>query len=167
MNREALFAVEHYRPQSLFPHLITEWSNLYYACSACNGAKRSFVARGRRAKTDFVPHPCEHSMFDHLRYRGATVVAHSETGTFAIDLLDLNAPTSIEFREFFERTLEQARTKLAESRLLVSEVETAISGSSGARLAQLQQGLRRAKANRQKAEDGLRYILGPYEALPA
>ena len=30
------FQIDHFRPQSLFPELRTEYANLYYACSICN-----------------------------------------------------------------------------------------------------------------------------------
>ena len=33
------FQIDHFRPQSLFPQLRTEYSNLYYACSICNTYK--------------------------------------------------------------------------------------------------------------------------------
>lgn len=162
MNREALFAVEHYRPQSLFPHLATQWSNLYYACATCNRAKSSFVPKGKRAKIDFVPHPCEHVMFEHLRYRGPTVVHHSKTGRFAIELLDLNAPTSIKFRGFYEETLEYAQTQLAGARKLVGQIESAIVGTEGARLTQLQSSLRRARLNCDKAQEYFDIVAGPF-----
>ncbi len=34
-------AVEHFRPkdETLYPHLINEWTNLLHACAACNGKK--------------------------------------------------------------------------------------------------------------------------------
>ena len=34
-----LFTCDHFRPRRLFPGLIHEWSNLVYACQACNGVK--------------------------------------------------------------------------------------------------------------------------------
>ena len=48
------FHIDHFRPQSLFPELRTEYSNLYYACSICNTYKSDTwpteeqIARGRR-----------------------------------------------------------------------------------------------------------------------
>jgi hypothetical protein len=39
-------------------------------------------------------------MFAHLRYHGAEVEAHSRTGEFAIETLDLNDPTDVEYRAF-------------------------------------------------------------------
>jgi len=48
------FHVDHFRLQSLFPNLRTEYSNLYYACSICNSYKSDTwpieeqIARGRR-----------------------------------------------------------------------------------------------------------------------
>ncbi len=33
------FHIDHFRPQNHFPHLVTEYSNLVYACPYCNGSK--------------------------------------------------------------------------------------------------------------------------------
>jgi hypothetical protein len=167
VDREALFAVEHYRPQSVFPYLITEWNNLFYACLSCNGAKSNFVARGVLAKTRFIPNPCDHVMFAHLRYKGAVVEAHSKTGEFVIDQLDLNAPTSLQFREFFDDALANARQKLRACVDLVQDIEAATGRAAGARLAELQVALDEAKAIATEAEQKFRFIAGPYESLPA
>ena len=35
------FELDHFRPKSKFPHLETEYSNIYYSCHSCNKAKWS------------------------------------------------------------------------------------------------------------------------------
>jgi uncharacterized protein (TIGR02646 family) len=35
-----IFTVEHYRPKDHFPYLLTDYTNLLYACAVCNSFKR-------------------------------------------------------------------------------------------------------------------------------
>lgn len=93
------FGVDHYRPKSRFPQLITTYSNLFYCCNACNRRKGSHWASGKFAKQQFVPNPCDHEMFRHLRYKRARIESTSDAGEFSIELLDLNDPESISFRD--------------------------------------------------------------------
>jgi len=94
------FGVDHYRPQSAFPSLITEYNNLFYACNACNSRKRQFWPTPKQwEKGHFVPNPCDHVMYQHLRAANAVIQGRTETGRFSIDLLDLNDPASVEYRK--------------------------------------------------------------------
>lgn len=90
--------VEHYRPTKHFPQLKYEYSNLYWACRACNGRKGSFWPAELDLATRFIPNPCEHRMFEHLRFDGVRVVPRTEAGRCAEELLDLNDDETQQFR---------------------------------------------------------------------
>lgn len=159
---KALFAVEHHLPQSRFPALVTAWSNLYYACRTCNGAKSNFYPTSRQKRHEYVPTPCNDVMFDHLRYRGADVVSHSKTGTFAAVLLDLNDPTSVKYRTFFQRVLDEAVAAVEQSEKLVADIDAKLQTASGAEFTRLQNGRNKASHKLQTDKLHLEFIVGPY-----
>lgn len=159
---QASFAVEHHMPQSPFTNRITDWTNLYYACRTCNGAKSNFYPRGTRSRIDYLPTPCTDRMFDHLRYRRALVVPHSETGRFAEELLDLNESTSVEYREFFQKILDEAEDKVALWEKTEGDIRRMLATASGSRVQKLTNGLDRASKELAQAKAHLAFIVGPY-----
>jgi len=106
------FHVEHYRPKSLFAALQTVYSNLFYSCAICNELKGDYWPTAR--STDFVPNPCDYVMTKHLRYADAKVEAVSDVGQFTIELLDLNDPTVVEFRELILHQIDLLEEKISE-----------------------------------------------------
>ena len=113
------FGVDHYKPKSKFPLEENRYANLYYCCSACNSRKRDHWPKPDVASTQFVPNPCDHVMFDHLRFQGDTVNSKSEAGRFTTELLDLNDPKAVGFRAFVFRMIETLKTKRAEANALL------------------------------------------------
>lgn len=97
------YAVEHYKPKIKFPHLETEYSNLFYSCCNCNSYKGDFwPTKEQMILGQFIPNPCDHIMHSHLRSQAeGTIKAHSFAGQWTIDLLDLNAPSQIQRRYRF------------------------------------------------------------------
>ena len=58
-------------------------------------------------------------MFEHLRFNGAAVEARSSAGRVALEMLDLNDPESLQFREFILSTIdlyEEKRAALVQKR---------------------------------------------------
>jgi hypothetical protein len=159
---KAQFAVEHHMPQKPFTALVTEWTNLYYACRACNGAKSNFYPTTKHKAHEYVPTPCNDVMFDHLRYQGPLVVPHSKTGKFVETQLDLNEPRCVEYRKYFQRVLDEALVAVAESEKLVADVDKKLVQASGALLAKLNAGHKRATAKLQDDRQHLAFIVGPY-----
>lgn len=159
---KAQFAVEHHLPQKQFAALVTVWTNLYYACRSCNGAKSDFYPTPRHKAHEYVPTPCSDVMFDHLRYRGPSVVPHSKTGTFAEELLDLNEPKSVEYRTYFQRVLDEATTAFEQSEKLVADIDAKLATANGAALTKLQTGRNKAAAKLQRDKQHLEFIVGPY-----
>lgn len=100
------FGVDHYMPKEEFPHLTAEYENLFYACNACNARKGSFwLTINERKEGYFIPNPCDHVMYDHLRYRQVKVVPHSTAGECAVEVIQLNDVRSIEYRELVVRLI--------------------------------------------------------------
>ena len=121
------FGVDHYRPKSKFPHLVAEYLNLFYACNCCNRNKADFWPDSIQMNDGhFIPNPCEHIMFDHLRYDGVIVSANSVTGTFAIDLLDLNDDASIEYRQMLLDIVNSLKEKYERIRYTISRIDRQI-----------------------------------------
>jgi uncharacterized protein (TIGR02646 family) len=124
MREYAAFGVDHYRPQKLFPHLATTYSNLYYCCRACNTAKGAYwPATANLERTHFVPNPCDHAMFTHLRFRGAEVEGRTTAGKTAVEILDLNDPESVQFREFMIASIAMWEQKRSGFVALKAKVE--------------------------------------------
>jgi hypothetical protein len=113
------FGVDHYRPKSKFPELETVYTNLFYACNCCNRRKGNFWPTEEQQKVgEFIPNPCGHLMFDHLRYRSAYVHARSAAGRFTERVLMLNDKESLSYREFVLSTivtLEEKQRRLHET----------------------------------------------------
>jgi hypothetical protein len=96
------FGIDHYRPKARFPELSATYTNLFYCCNACNSRKGDFwPTRELDELGVFVPNPCDHVMWDHLRYREASVEARSDAGEFTLELLDINDREFVEYREMF------------------------------------------------------------------
>jgi uncharacterized protein (TIGR02646 family) len=99
LDRHDKFGVDHYRPQSQFPELAAAYSNLFYCCNTCNSRKKNFWPSKGLADPSSIPNPCDFRMTDHLRFQREQVVASSTHGNTAIELLDLNAPDRVAYRD--------------------------------------------------------------------
>lgn len=125
------YAVEHYRPKTLFPELETEYLNLFYSCCICNNLKSSFWPdKNDESLGRFIPNPCDYVMHNHLRSQTeGTVKPHSLAGVWTIGLLDLNAPLRIKKRLFYLNIIKQCEStivclKKQHAKLKGSEVNT-------------------------------------------
>ena len=81
------FHVDHYKPKSLYPHLKTEYTNLFYSCAHCNIFKNDHPSSNAQ---DEIPNPCSHVMSQHLRFSGDQIDGLTENGKFTEELLRLN-----------------------------------------------------------------------------
>ncbi len=98
MKGYELYGVDHYRPKSLLENLVTTYSNLFYCCNPCNRRKGNYWPARSKEKTHYVPNPCDHEMFQHLRFKGATIETRSTAGVVAEELMDLNDPDAVAYR---------------------------------------------------------------------
>lgn len=104
------FAVDHYRPKSKFPFLTCEYSNLYFACNACNTRKGAYWPDQKQYRDgQYIVNPCDYRMNHHLSFAKGTVKSASTAGSFTVDLLDLNDDERIHYRDQFLECLKNAR----------------------------------------------------------
>ena len=141
MKDYELYGVDHYRPKGRFGLLIATYSNLFYCCNPCNRLKGEYWPPKGKGQTHFIPNPCDHEMFKHLRFNGAVVEAKSLAGWVAEELLDLNDPETVAYRKFVldlldtftakKATLEQTQVEVAKLRdcgaIPLSDAESALS----------------------------------------
>jgi 5-methylcytosine-specific restriction endonuclease McrA len=126
------FEVDHYRPQSKFPELRNEYSNLYYACNSCNRRKGSFWPSADHLREGrFIANPCDHTMAQHLRSNATHVDHASKAGEFMIDLLDLNAPERIAHRALINSLIETVSAQINRLRTQHSRLADLLRSSSG------------------------------------
>ena len=115
MRGTSSFAVEHYLPKEHFPHLTTDYSNLFYCCNACNSFKGDWYPSDVALHAgQFYPNPCAHVLFSHMRFKGAVVEPTSVAGEFAVKSLDLNEAEAVKYREFVLDNIELWCAQIAE-----------------------------------------------------
>jgi len=156
------FGVDHYRPQKDFPHLVTEYLNLFYACNRCNNLKRRFWPNPQEERDGiFIPNPCEHLMFDHLRYIRGKVQAHSNAGVFTMERLDLNDPVGVDFREGFITMLAAMNSEMEGAKHLLIEAQTTLDHATTKAAQDVAREVRdQVKENLEKLQTELKKVLG-------
>ena len=120
------YGVDHYKPKSIFPQEATNYGNLFYCCSSCNTWKGNYWPKPSDLLTRFIPNPCDHVMFDHLRFQGASVIAKSSAGEFAVERLDLNDPGTQGFRRHLNLTITLFEDRLLTAKQLFQTITSAI-----------------------------------------
>jgi hypothetical protein len=72
---------------------------------------------------EFIPNPCDHVMFEHLRYRSTRVEARSSAGNRAEKTLMFNDDESVQYRELVLGLIELAEQKRIRLQETIREVE--------------------------------------------
>ena len=118
------FGVDHYRPKKLRPDLEVEYLNLYYACNRCNTLKGTYWPNPAQEKKEMIiPNPCDHVMFDHLRYKAGIVNPQSKSGEWTIDKLDLNEEKKIAYREILINSFNAYQKELNVQKKLLKDIK--------------------------------------------
>lgn len=121
------FVVEHYLPRKFFPELENSYSNLYYSCAECNSYKGAFYPSEEDvSELRFVPNPCEHVMFEHLRYSSTTIVPKSRAGLFTIELLHLNDENFVQYRDTVHLACKAAAETVVDTLRTLQKLEATI-----------------------------------------
>lgn len=158
---EDAFGVDHYRPRKRFPALLCEYANLFYSCNACNRRKGSFWPDGEEwSQGLFIPNPCDHIMAEHLTFDGTRVEAKTGAGQIALELLRLNDPEDIRYRDFLLRSIERC---LSDAECMVetlSKLESLLPKARGPELEALQHELALARADFIQVQDDLERLTG-------
>jgi hypothetical protein len=108
------YGVDHYKPKSLFRHLLVEYTNLFYCCNKCNRRKGTYWPTASKLNLHFVPNVCDHVMAKHMSFSRAYVETTTPAGKFTVDLLDLNDAERRAMRELILDTLSLFSRKRAE-----------------------------------------------------
>ena len=87
-------AIDHFRPQSRFPWLISDYPNLYYCCNECNTYKADRWPSDDELSDDlrFVD-PCVEDPDDHYEFVDSEIKPRTRPGRFTITVLRLDRPT--------------------------------------------------------------------------
>jgi len=128
------FGVDHYRPKDSFPELTTSYTNLFYCCNACNSRKGAYWPVESKLKIEFIPNPCDHVMFSHVQFIGSAVSSKTIAGNFMIDLLDLDASESKNFRAFVIRLIETCNEKRNNIKSLIENLSLKVSSGQLAKV---------------------------------
>lgn len=161
------FGVDHYMPKKKFPHLSSEYSNLFYACNVCNSHKGDFWPFDLELKKNyFIPNPCEHSMSRHLQYDGPEVKAKTTAGRCASDVLLLNEEHFLIYRRWLIAYLYRLDKHLAnierQQRALSREMQKA----HGERKAVLLGALKELEIERKKAQEEEAFAIPSFNDSP-
>jgi HNH endonuclease len=97
-SRSGTFEIDHFTPVSIDPQGKCEYSNLLYACAACNAAKQDILG---------VPDPCRVGFHECLRITAeGRVVALNDHGEKLKQVLLLDSEYNVRYRSRMIRTLE-------------------------------------------------------------
>lgn len=89
------FHVDHYKPQSKFPELKNEYSNLFFACGICNSFKSddwpAELINGDLTKPGYpCPAEVDYGGFLHIDESTGEVAGDDVTGRYLVERLHLN-----------------------------------------------------------------------------
>jgi hypothetical protein len=117
---QAHFAVDHFRPKSIFPDLEIVYSNLYYACDSCNRYKRdTFPSAADTTLGRRFFDACADLSRDHFRLvPTGDLTPLSPCGDYSIRAIRLNRRLLIEIRRERKELVEQYRLCLKNVREL-------------------------------------------------
>ncbi len=154
------FATEHYRPKEDFPHLETEYTNLFYSCGVCNGKKGQYWPNpAQKKREEYIPNPCDHIMHKHLRSLPDGTVGHqSHTGEWTIECLDLNDPARVLKRSVHtlaKASFDSLRIEFVET---IDECVAQEASASGAKRTKLQNDINTVQAKLDVLDSKLLYF---------
>jgi hypothetical protein len=118
--------IDHFRPKSLFPHLICEYGNLHYCCNECNTYK------GDRWPTDaelikgyrFVD-ACADDPNNHYEFLNFEIKARTPPGEFSVAILRLDRPALLARRRAAAARFDELVTLLHRTDRLLDNVKAA------------------------------------------
>lgn len=119
------FEVEHYRPVSRFKSLEHEYSNLFYACRACNGrkGKRWFEPADGGG---YVVNPCQDVMASHVWFERLHVQTRSAAGRLTAEIIQPNDTATVAYREVMQQAVDAIWAKLQDLRRRRRKIESAL-----------------------------------------
>jgi len=97
------FEIDHYLPQSHFPHFATTYGNLVYSCNTCNGYKSDIFPGSPAIKKGFFFYRPDRPPEPSYQLTGYQLTPSSPLDEFNIAYLFLNRAPLIKIREFRDR----------------------------------------------------------------
>ena len=160
MKGWAQFGVEHYRPKERFPGLECTYSNLYYCCNDCNSRKGEYWPSRGYEKTRFIPNPCDHVMFDHVRFSGTQVAFRTLAGRTMVDLLQLNDREVVEYRQFMMDMLDGTSQRCTGIEKDIASAKKRLASASQQEAATLQAAITKLEAILERLRRHLKRLRG-------
>lgn len=122
--------VDHFWPQSRFPHLRLNWTNLYYSCSVCNeNYKKDHPTEQEEATGCRFVDPCQEDPDDHFRMTRSPetgdyccVRALTDAARYTLRILRLDRRKQL--RDFWRELDHHERTEHDH----LAKIEAAIAG---------------------------------------
>ncbi len=100
-GRSGAFHIDHFVPVSVDPGKKCEYSNVLYACSACNEAKGDAVG---------MPNPCDVTLSKSLRVKNdGSIKPLNRDGELLVRILRLNSESNVRYRSQWMRKLRTLR----------------------------------------------------------
>jgi hypothetical protein len=97
---EENFELDHHRPQSKFPKLHNEYTNIYYSCHPCNNSKwQHWPSRELESKGYRFIDTCKDTFSDHFVDEHGYWRPISKVGEYTADKVRLNSKHNIEIRK--------------------------------------------------------------------
>lgn len=85
------FVIDHYKPKSKFPDLVSFYPNLMWCCDRCNTFKGNDFVTPKMSKAGFeIFRPDKHHFEEHFELKGVRIESKSPVGEYTTELLDLN-----------------------------------------------------------------------------
>lgn len=130
-----VMAIEHFVPQSHAPDLVNEYSNCFYVCTLCNGARGDQPNRSPDG-ADLL-NPCDHSWHELFQAAEDQVLPLQEVdgaAAYTCETYDFNDPRKVRARRMRRLLIRQCRnflnsTKTTGEDLLDHAVETGDTGA--------------------------------------
>ncbi|HBP6867981.1 TPA: HNH endonuclease [Legionella pneumophila] len=96
-----IFHIDHYKPKSQFPELISDYNNLIYSCPDCNRYKGNYWPKliDRMMNREIIYLRPPEQIYRHLDVTDHIWKAKTNKGGWNIDKLQLNSKRNIKRRE--------------------------------------------------------------------
>lgn len=126
------YGVDHYRPKSReqFKYLSCTYTNLFYCCPACNRRKGPYWPSPAKEASEFIPNPCDHTMFAHMAFRDGEVIAKTEAGRKACEILGLNQDRAIKWRQSVLKAIRALEAQVSTLRRQLATAESMLAAES-------------------------------------
>ena len=120
------FDLDHFLPKARYPALVEDRENIVLACHPCNCAKGGFDPTG------LILNPRKDDYTDHLALQqNGVLVAKSDIGRSTLEVLQLNRPSLVSWRQQEER-LRETLASLLKTLSGIDGLDELLAGGTGA-----------------------------------